>query len=580
MELDKRSDASAISARDDGQERVETKPPGTSEAKNEDVQDLNLPLEVTSSSSPHESSPRNDTTTIESSTVLQPADPLTRQDTSASEKPYSSYTLWEKRFIVLTATMGAFFSPFTAQIYFPALNTLAKDLHVSSSKINLTMTTYMILQAIAPAFIGGFSDTAGRRPAYIICFVIYIAADIALALQNNYVALLILRMVQSGGSSGTVALANAIVADVATSAERGMYIGITSLTGILAPSLGPILGGIISQYAGWQWIFWFLAILAAVFFIPMLLFMPETCRLIVDDGTVPPPAWNRSYMNVINERKRVKAGLGQPDYSKRDELARKRGKVRFPNPLETLVVAFEKEGFCVLFYAGVVYAGFYAVISGMPSQFKDIYGFNDLKVGLMYLPMAGGSLVAAFTQGKIIDWSWFREGRRVGIKVTKSRQQDLSHFPIEKARLQVAIPMLFLACICTIIYGWILHFRVHLAGPCIILFFLGYTLIAATQTVSILIVDINPSIAGTATAAFNLIRCLLGAGATALILPMTRAMGLGWSYTLIALIYVLLSPMLFVVIRYGPRWRAERKERDEEKQRVKAEKEMAKGEKA
>ncbi|TVY86898.1 Itaconate transport protein, partial [Lachnellula willkommii] len=470
MELNKGADASATMARDDGREQVNTNLPGPSEAKNEHVQDLKFPQEMTSSSSEHGSPPKNNNNTTlvtESSTVLQPADPLTRQDTSASQKPYSSYTLWEKRFIVLTATMGGFFSPFTAQIYFPALNTLAKDLHVSSSKINLTITTYMILQATAPAFIGGFSDTAGRRPAYIICFVIYIAADIALALQNNYV--------QSAGSSGTVALANATVADVATSAERGVYIGITSLSGILAPSLGPILGGVISQYAGWQWIFWFLAILAAVFFIPLLLFMPETCRLIVDDGTVPPPAWNRSYMNVIDERKRVKAGLGEPDYSKRDELARKRGKVRFPNPLDTLVVAFEKEDFCVLFYAGVVYAGFYAIISGMPSQFKDIYGFNDLKVGLMYLPIAGGSLLSAFTQGKLIDWSWFREGRRVGIKVTKSRQQDLSHFPIEKARLQVAIPMVFLSCICTIIYGWILHFRVHLAGPCIILFFLGYT---------------------------------------------------------------------------------------------------------
>ena len=91
--------------------------------------------------------------------------------------------------------------------------------------------------------------------------------------------------------------------------------------------------------------------------------------------------------------------------------------------------------------------------------------------------------------------------------------------------------------------------------------------------------DINPNIAGTATAAFNLIRCLLGAGATALILPMTQAMGLGWSYTLIALVYVLLSPMLLVVIRYGPRWRAERKERDEKKARAKAEKEEARGEK-
>lgn len=60
------------------------------------------------------------------------------------DKDYSSFTSREKKSIVLTATIGAFFSPFTAQIYFPALNTIAKELHVSSSKINLTMTTYMV----------------------------------------------------------------------------------------------------------------------------------------------------------------------------------------------------------------------------------------------------------------------------------------------------------------------------------------------------------------------------------------------------------------------------------------------------
>lgn len=61
-----------------------------------------------------------------------------------NEKNYSSYTDWEKRLIVLAATMGAFFSPFTAQIYFPALNSIAKDLDVSLSKVNLTITTYMV----------------------------------------------------------------------------------------------------------------------------------------------------------------------------------------------------------------------------------------------------------------------------------------------------------------------------------------------------------------------------------------------------------------------------------------------------
>ena len=72
--------------------------------------------------------------------------------------------------------------------------------------------------------IAGFSDKAGRRPAYFICFVIYIIANLALALQNNYTALLILRMVQSAGSSGTVALAQGLVGDCIVSSDRGKYV--------------------------------------------------------------------------------------------------------------------------------------------------------------------------------------------------------------------------------------------------------------------------------------------------------------------------------------------------------------------
>ncbi|KAI9644092.1 hypothetical protein NHQ30_007444 [Ciborinia camelliae] len=504
--------------------------------------------------------------------------------------PYTSFSPWEKRFLILIATVASFFSPFTTQIYFPAINTIAKDLHVTNSQVNLTVTTYMvsppfslhptshmesqILQAIAPAFIGGFSDTAGRRPAYIICFTIYIISNIALAFQNNYVALLILRMVQSAGGSGTVALANAVVADIATSAERGLYIGYSSMMASLAPAVGPILGGIISQYTSWKWIFGFLAIFSTAFFIPLLLFMPETCRKIVGDGSIPPPKWSRSLTNVRDEHKLLKKGIS-PNYAKREELAAAR-KITFPNPLATLRIVSEKEAALLLFYAGIVYAGFYAIISGMPSQLHDIYGYDDLKVGLMYLPISGGCLVAAFTQGKMIDWAYFREARRLGIVVVKSRQQDLSQFPIEKARLQVGFPMIMLASLSTITYGWIMHFRVNIAGPCVILLVLGYTLIASTQAVSILIVDINPGAAGTATAAFNLVRCLLGAGSTALIVPMVDRMGLGWAYSFIALLYVVLSPMLFAVMIWGPDWRKEKAEKEGEKEKPTKEKDVVK----
>lgn len=101
--------------------------------------------------------------------------------------------------------------------------------------------------------IAGFSDKAGRRPAHMICFTIYIIANLGLALQNNYIALLLLRMLQAAGSSGTVALAQGLVGDCVTSAERGKYVAYAAAGTILGPTLSPILGGLISQYCGWHW---------------------------------------------------------------------------------------------------------------------------------------------------------------------------------------------------------------------------------------------------------------------------------------------------------------------------------------
>jgi MFS family permease len=80
-----------------------------------------------------------------------------------------------------------------------------------------------------------------------VCYIIFNAANIGLALQDSYVALLVLRMLQAAGSSSTVALANGVVGDIITSAERGSYIAYASLTSMLGPIIAPILGGIIGR---------------------------------------------------------------------------------------------------------------------------------------------------------------------------------------------------------------------------------------------------------------------------------------------------------------------------------------------
>lgn len=144
----------------------------------------------------------------------------------ASGPAYTVFTPRQRQFIVYMVACAAFFSPLSANIYFPALTQLSQDLHVSNSLTNLSLTSYMIFQGLAPTIFGDLADMTGRRPTLILGFVIYIGANIGLALQDNYAALLVLRCLQSTGSSGTVALANGIVADIASSGERGKFMGV------------------------------------------------------------------------------------------------------------------------------------------------------------------------------------------------------------------------------------------------------------------------------------------------------------------------------------------------------------------
>ena len=131
------------------------------------------------------------------------ASPIAKKLASSSpSQPYSSFTKAQKWLIILLATFAATFSPLSSFIFFPAITALSESLHVPIAKINLTITSYMIVAGIAPAILGDLADTLGRRPVYLSMMSIYCAANVGLALQNNWATLFVLRMVQSAGSAG------------------------------------------------------------------------------------------------------------------------------------------------------------------------------------------------------------------------------------------------------------------------------------------------------------------------------------------------------------------------------------------
>ena len=488
------------------------------------------------------------------------------QSSATIEEPYSIYSSWEKKALVLAASSTAFFSPLSAQIYLPALPVLSKDLHVTPSQINLTITTYMIFQGIVPMFFGALADSGGRRPAYIACFVIYIGANIGLALAPGYGAILGLRCLQSAGSSSTVALCSAVVADVVTSAERGKYIGYTVVSIVLAPSLGPVIGGLLSQSLGWRWIFWFLTIISSATLVLILVFLPETCRPIVGNGSITPPKIYQSFWQMMQLKKRQKARANDIERQVTTGSQTPRNfKFKMPNLLGSLLMLTEVETFHILIPSSIVFAGFYCLATAMPTEFQKNYGYNEIEVGLMYLPLAVGSIIAALVAGPAINWNYKRHCVKAGMPVQNSRQADLSNFPIEQARLEIGLPLLGLAAVCLISWGWVMQANVSPAGPAIISCLLGVGMIGFNNTTNALLIDIHLGKAGTATAANNVTRCLVGAGASAAVVPMINAMGVGWAFTLIGGIYVLCVPSLLLVQWRSIKWRKQKKEKDERK---------------
>ena len=153
------------------------------------------------------------------------------------EDAWSVWSTRGKKTIVLSASFASLLAPLASNIYFPALEPIARDLDVSNTLVNVSISTFIILQGIAPTFSAQLSDSAGRRPIYLVCLTLFLAANIGLGAQNSYAALLTLRCFQSAGSSGIAALSGAIAADIATPAERGTYVSFASALPMLATAV-------------------------------------------------------------------------------------------------------------------------------------------------------------------------------------------------------------------------------------------------------------------------------------------------------------------------------------------------------
>jgi len=200
----------------------------------------------------------------------------------------------------------------------------------------------------------------------------------------------------------------------------------------------------------------------------------------------------------------------------------------------------------------------YALLVPLQDVIRRRYTFNDLQVGLCFIPFSAGSVLGAAAVGKLMNWNYARMARSIGVDPADHSAETVRRFPIERARLDLVWPWTALAVGMIAAWGWVVDSGSGLAAPLVVLFFAGAGVSGPVNVLTTLLVDLYPMNPGRVSGTFNLTRAAFSAVGTAVVQYVIDAWGYGWTYLFLGLVVLAASPAVVVVRRWGPGWREER----------------------
>ena len=157
--------------------------------------------------------------------------------------------------IALTVTMATFMEVLDTSIANVALPHIAGDLSVDQTTSTWVLTSYLVSNAIVLPISGWLATRFGRKKFYMSCVALFTISSFLCGIAPNIGLLILFRILQGAGGGGLAPSEQAILADTFEPAKRGMAFAIYGMAVVLAPAIGPTLGGFITDNYSWRWIF-------------------------------------------------------------------------------------------------------------------------------------------------------------------------------------------------------------------------------------------------------------------------------------------------------------------------------------
>jgi EmrB/QacA subfamily drug resistance transporter len=350
--------------------------------------------------------------------------------------------------IIVGIMLAMFLSALEQTIVAPALPTIGRALG-DVEALSWVITAYLISTTVATPLFGKLSDIYGRRAMMLVSLGIFTAGSVACALAPSIGVLVAARALQGFGGGGLLPLGQTVIADLLTPRERPVVQSYSSAMFMAACVLGPVLGGVLTDYVHWSLIFWLnlpLGIVAIAMTDRSLRRLPRHERphkldfigaaLMVAATVVLLLAlsWGQRYGWASPQILGLVAGSTMLWAAFAWRL------VRAPEPFIPLTMLKDKVVF------GIVVAGFFSIgtIIGLsiffPLYVELVLGGSPSESGLVLIALMCGATAGSMVAGRLISrLERYKRVPAIGLPVAIAALTVFAIWPGELSLLQVSL---------------------------------------------------------------------------------------------------------------------------------------------
>src|SRR5688572_14444116 len=160
-----------------------------------------------------------------------------------------------KWFTLIASCFALFMAMLDNLVVNIAMPTIAKDLDANTSQLQWIVSAYTLVFASLQITAGGLGDRLGRKRWFLIGLVLFTATSAVAAFSQNIEMLIAMRALQGLGAAFIMPLSLSLISNAFPPEERGKAVGIWGAISVSGIALGPIVGGVLVEYASWNWVF-------------------------------------------------------------------------------------------------------------------------------------------------------------------------------------------------------------------------------------------------------------------------------------------------------------------------------------